>query len=75
MDHITPVKAIRNKCIDCCCGSKSEVKFCEACDCPIWPFRFGKNPFRAKRKFTDEQRKSAAERLKAAQNIKISRNY
>ena len=56
-----PVQAIRAKCIDCCCGQVAEVKLCPAEDCPIWPFRLGKNPFRAKREMTDEQR----ERMRA----------
>jgi len=44
---ITPVKAIRLKCLDCCCGSAHEVKLCVATQCPLYPYRFGKNPNRA----------------------------
>ncbi len=43
-----PVKAIRAKCLDCCCGQKAEVADCPAQDCPLWPFRFGTNPYRSK---------------------------
>ena len=25
---LTPIKAIRAKCIDCCCGDKKEVREC-----------------------------------------------
>lgn len=45
--RISPMKAIRLKCLDCCCGSSNEVKLCVAEKCPIHPFRFGKNPNRA----------------------------
>ncbi|MCD8215263.1 MAG: hypothetical protein LUC97_06465 [Clostridiales bacterium] len=58
-----PVKAIRAKCLDCCCGSSNEVKLCPAEDCPLHPFRFGKNPYRQQRNYTEEQRQAIAERL------------
>lgn len=61
-----PVKAIREKCIECCCGSTTEVKECTVERCPIFPFRFGKNPFRQKKEMTEEQRKAAGERLRKA---------
>ncbi len=43
----TPLRAIRAKCLDCCCGFANEVKLCTAEKCPLHPFRFGKNPNRA----------------------------
>lgn len=62
----SPLKAIREKCIECCCGSSTEVKECTAQKCPIYPYRFGKNPFRQKREMTEEQKKAIADRLRAA---------
>ena len=59
-----PVKAIREKCLDCCCGSSSEVKLCPCEDCHLYPFRFGKNPFRQKREMTEEQRKVMGDRMR-----------
>ena len=44
---MTPLKAIRAKCLDCCCGQAHEVKLCPCSDCPLYQFRFGKNPNRA----------------------------
>ena len=41
---MTPIKAIRAKCIDCCAGSKKEVRLCPADDCPIYPYRMGHRP-------------------------------
>lgn len=67
---MTPIKAIRLKCIDCCCGSAAEVKFCPAYNCPLHDFRFGKNPFRKKREYTEEQKATMAERLVNARNSK-----
>lgn len=42
--RLTPVKAIRSKCLDCACGSRSEVRECELTSCPLWRFRLGKRP-------------------------------
>lgn len=64
MEITNPVKAIRAKCLDCCCGNSNEVKLCPAEECALHPFRFGKNPYRAKREMTEEQRAAAAERLR-----------
>ena len=61
-DITSPLKAIRAKCLDCCCDQITEVKLCPASTCPLHPFRFGKNPFR-KRELTDEQREALCQRL------------
>lgn len=53
---ISPMKAIRLKCLDCCCNSPYEVKLCPSVDCPIYPFRLGKNPYRTPRVLSDEQK-------------------
>lgn len=42
----TPLKAIRQKCLDCSCYQPKEVKFCSAVNCVLYPYRFGKNPAR-----------------------------
>ena len=65
----TPLKAIREKCLDCCCGQANEVKLCPAVDCPLHEFRFGRNPYNT-RTLTDEQKQAAAERLKKAREEK-----
>ena len=43
---LTPVKAIRAKCLDCCCVSSRDVKLCSVPECTLFPYRFGKNPAR-----------------------------
>lgn len=44
---MTPLKAIREKCLDCVCGVTVEVRRCVCINCPLFPFRFGRNPNRA----------------------------
>ena len=61
---ISPIKAIRQNCIECCCGDKNEVKLCPVEGCPLYPFRLGHNPY-IKRELTEEQKKAAAERMAA----------
>ena len=60
----SPIKAIRAKCIDCCAGSTYEVRLCPMDDCPLYEFRFGKNPYH-KVNLTEEQKRASSERLKA----------
>ena len=43
---LTPIKAIRAKCLDCTCGSPQEVRLCPTPDCPLYPYRMGHNPNR-----------------------------
>lgn len=62
---LTPMKAIRAKCIDCCCGSMEEVKLCPASDCPLYEYRFGHKPYAVKREMTEAQ-KAALDKARAA---------
>lgn len=61
-----PVKVIREKCLRCCCDSKREVELCPIESCPLWPWRMGKNPYRKKPVYTNEQKLAIAERLRKA---------
>ncbi|MDD3020127.1 MAG: hypothetical protein PHX61_04000 [Alphaproteobacteria bacterium] len=58
----TLLKSIREKCLDCCGNKYSEVRECHITDCPLWPYRMGKNPFH-QRKMTEEQKQAASKRL------------
>ena len=49
-------KAIRAKCLDCCCGSAPEVRKCTAVRCALWPFRMGRNPFHSRARENDADR-------------------
>jgi hypothetical protein len=47
--RLTPVKAIRAKCLDCMGGSSKEVKLCNILECSLFPYRLGKRPKQEKR--------------------------
>ena len=42
--RISPLRAIRAKCLDCVCGSKYEVRLCASRNCPLYPYRMGHKP-------------------------------
>lgn len=44
--NLTPLKAIRQKCLDCSGFQPKEVRLCPAVDCPLFQYRFGRNPHR-----------------------------
>ena len=53
MERIGRAKAIRLKCIDCCCGNTAEVRKCPATHCPLWRFRMGKEIKAENHSFSD----------------------
>lgn len=61
--RVSPLRALRLKCLDCCNDSAQEVRLCTAVDCPSWPFRMGKNPWASEAR--REIGRSAARRLNA----------
>jgi hypothetical protein len=64
-----PLKAIRGKCLDCCCANAAEVRKCVATDCALWPFRMGVNPFRKRSQLTPADKRERADRLRKAKEI------
>ena len=50
----SPLRSIRAKCLDCCCGSVKTVKYCSALSCDLWYYRFGLRPSTAKQKYGKE---------------------
>ena len=62
----TPIKAIRAKCLDCCCGSATEVKLCPLKTCSLYPYRLGRHPKLKGKEMTPEQKEAAAARLAKA---------
>ena len=44
MKKLTPIKAIRVKCVDCSGGSYTEVTLCTVTRCPLYPYRTGHRP-------------------------------
>lgn len=45
-ERISPMKALRLRCRDCCAGSATRVRLCASATCPSWPFRMGRSPWR-----------------------------
>lgn len=66
--RISPLKAIRLKCLDCSCGSSNEVKLCPVTACPLYPFREGRDPYRKKTELTPEQREERRNSLVLARS-------
>ena len=44
---LTPIKAIRAKCLECCCNQRQEVKLCTVTGCSLYPYRMGHRPKKA----------------------------
>ncbi|MBG6148461.1 hypothetical protein IWQ51_006624 [Labrenzia sp. EL_142] len=44
-ERMSPIQAIRAKCLDCSVYQPSEVRLCEAVNCSLWPFRAGQHPY------------------------------
>ena len=50
MATLTPIKAIRKKCLDCSGDSSKEVNQCQILDCPLYLYRMGKRPTDSEKK-------------------------
>jgi len=77
---LTPVKAIRTKCLDCSCWMPSEVRNCFLPECSPYPYRMGKNP-NCRRKTDNEEAVSplssrkTPSRLPLFEDIPLGMNY
>ncbi len=53
MKKLSPIKAIRAKCMDCSNNQPIEIKECPIQDCPLYYYRMGTDPsLRGKRNTT-----------------------
>ena len=68
-EPMSVIAALRARCLDCMGGSADEVRKCVAMTCPSWPFRMGKNPWRAP---PSEARREAARTLAANRARRIA---
>ena len=68
----TPMKAIRRRCLDCCCGSSQEVGLCPVHSCSLHPYRFGKRPGTVKREMTPARREALRKAREARLTGQIS---
>ena len=62
-ENTNVLRAIKLKCLDCSTYNINEIKECPVKNCPLYPFRLGKNPFR-KRELSEEERNKLSERMK-----------
>src|SRR5882724_3318681 len=69
-EPMSPLKALRARCLDCCAQQPKDVALCPAVGCPSWPFRMGSDPWR---KPASEARREAARRTMAALNARRNR--
>lgn len=69
---LTPLRAIRTKCIDCSAGSMKEVRECVMLDCPLYPYRLGKSPNRKPRILTNEEREALRQRMAKMREKQLS---
>lgn len=65
--QLTPIKAIRARCLDCCGYNVNEVKLCPDRDCSLYPYKLGKNPNIKRRELTPEEKEAL--RVQFAQNL------
>lgn len=70
--NLTPLRAIRKKCLDCSAGSPNEVRCCDLLDCPLYPYRLGKSPNRKPRELTEEQREVLRQRMEKAREKRMA---
>jgi hypothetical protein len=61
-EPMSPLAALRLRCLDCCGNQPSEVRKCVSVTCASWPFRMEWNPWRAPK--SEAQLKAARERGK-----------
>jgi hypothetical protein len=62
MKKMTPLKAIKAYCLDCCNDNAREVTLCPSSNCPLYNFRKGRN-MNVTRTMSDEQKQEAIVRL------------
>lgn len=62
-ENTNVLRAIKLKCLDCSTYNINEIKECPVKNCPLYPFRLGRNPFR-KRELSEEERTKLSERMK-----------
>ena len=58
--RLTPIKAIRAKCLECSGDNNAEVRNCVIPSCPLYPYRMGHNPYI---KMSEERKAKMAENL------------
>ena len=68
----SPLRAIRQFCIQCSGDSPREASACPEEKCPLWNFKTGHSPFTPKRELSEEQKRAGAERLAKYRKDKLA---
>ena len=72
--RLNPIKSIRAFCLQCVAGQRKEVELCPSVDtCPLWPFRFGTNPFHTK-VFSEETKEKHRRHLQSMRNSRDNKD-
>lgn len=66
------LSVIRARCVDCSGGSQTEVRYCTAIKCVLWPYRMGTNPFREKKVLSQERRNKLKDQLAKGREKKVN---
>lgn len=71
--RLTKGEAIRARCLDCCNHQLSEVRLCPATDCPLFPYRMGREDITVysdeiRLQIEEDRRKKAEKRLSSVKN-------
>ena len=69
---MSPMQAIRRKCLDCSGQQMMEVKLCGVVACPLWPFRAGKHPYTTTRLLEANSGEQACSGTPEPQNLPSS---
>lgn len=69
-EQMTPLRAIKLYCKSCAGNSSAELRMCPIPTCPLYPFRFGNNPYKKKRSFTPDEKRQIANRLRTGRKRK-----
>ena len=68
------LRTMRMKCLDCTCNQVKEVQLCPAEDCPLWPFRMGKDPNKKARQMSEAQKAALDAARRKAANSRAAKN-
>ena len=63
--NLTPLRAVRLKCLDCCGDSSKEVGACSAATCPLWWYRKSPSSLDASEARKQSKYSTAAQAIKA----------
>jgi len=71
MKNLTPMRAIRQKCLDCCCFQPKEVTLCTVTNCPLYAFRTGHRPQKGNYTSTESYNEKTAPTTAKTENLSI----